>query len=174
MPGWTLRAVDSDDREFLYRVYAGTRAEELGRLGWDAAQQESFLRMQLRAQDQHFRREFPAAQHAVVQLDGVDVGRLVVDRRDGEIGIIDIALLPGQRGAGLGSALLRSVMDEAAATSRRVSLHVACDNPALALYRKLGFAEIEERSAYKLMHWHPPGGSTPRPSPRTAAASLAA
>lgn len=163
MIAWTLRAAGDDDDEFLFRVYAGTRAEELAQTGWDAAQLETFLRMQFAAQAAHYRREFPAAEYTVVQAGGVDVGRLYLDRRDDEICILDIALLPGYRRLGLGSALLRAVLAEAATARRRVVLHVERDNPALGLYLRLGFVEIDERGIYKLMHWQLPADDARSP-----------
>ena len=44
-----LLPVAEDDREFLYRVYASTRADELAAVPWDRAQKEAFLRAQFDA-----------------------------------------------------------------------------------------------------------------------------
>ena len=49
-PEITLRCIAPEDEPFLYRVYAGTREEELAPLGWDEAQKNEFLRMQFSAQ----------------------------------------------------------------------------------------------------------------------------
>jgi hypothetical protein len=46
----TLRLVEPDDGEFLYRVYASTRQEELSQTDWDEARKGAFLRMQFDAQ----------------------------------------------------------------------------------------------------------------------------
>ena len=54
--------------DFLYRVYASTRYEELAPAGWPPEQVEAFLRMQFRAQDTHYRTHFPAAAFAVPYL----------------------------------------------------------------------------------------------------------
>ncbi len=153
---WTLRAAGADDAALLLRIYAGTRERELALTGWDAAQQEAFVRMQFVAQDRAYRQQFPQAEHAVVQVAGADAGRILVDRGDIEIRLIDIALLPEYRGQGLGSALLQSLVAEAAAAARRVSLHVAIDNPAALLYRRLGFVAVEDCGLHTLMHWLPP------------------
>ena len=48
----------------------------------------------------------------------------------GHVGEIRLLVASDRRGAGLGGALVRSVMDEAAASGRRVSLHVDAGNPA--------------------------------------------
>jgi hypothetical protein len=42
---YDLRPVKVQDQEFLSRVYAGTRAEELALTNWDEKQKSSFLQM---------------------------------------------------------------------------------------------------------------------------------
>jgi len=61
--------------------------------------------------------------------------------------------LPERRGRGLGEALLRDLMDEAAAAGKDVSIHVEKLNPAMRLYRRLGFAIEEDKGVYDLMRW---------------------
>jgi hypothetical protein len=46
-----LRPAGPGDAEWLYRIYASTRDEELAVVPWDAAAKEAFLRMQFAAQD---------------------------------------------------------------------------------------------------------------------------
>ncbi len=50
-----------------------------------------------------------------------------------------VAVVPGYRGQGVGSALLERLLDAAAARYRSVSLSVSEDNPAAKLYERLGF-----------------------------------
>ncbi len=164
MAAWTLRPANADDAALLLRIFAAAREREMALTGWDAAQQDAFVRMQFGAQDRAYRQQFPRAQHAVVQVDGADVGRLLVDRGDAETCLVDIALLPEHRGRGLGSALLQSLLDEAAASGRRVSLHVANDNAAASLYRRLGFVAVEDCGMHTLMHWLPPDGLPSQPN----------
>ncbi|HAV35433.1 MAG TPA: GNAT family N-acetyltransferase, partial [Massilia sp.] len=70
-----------------------------------------------------------------------------------EIRVIDIALLAQYRGQGIGTTLLRSLLDEARRGARRVTIHVEENNPALALYLRLGFTQIETHGLYRLMAW---------------------
>ena len=159
MESWTLRAAGAADGEFLFQVYSGTRLEELAATGWDSAQQEAFLRMQFAAQNSHYRRYFPAARFEIVQAGGIDVGRFYVDRGDCDIRLLDIALLPEYRRRGLGGALLRALLVEAAASKRTVSIHVERNNPALKLYLRLGFLEVDDDGGvYRRMQWRAPAG----------------
>ena len=136
-------------------VYASTRAEELAVVPWDAATKDAFVRMQFAAQDSFYRQHFPDATYDVVVVNGVPAGRLYVDRREAEIRIIDIALLPEHRGHGIGTALLTPILDEADRTGKTVSIHVERDNPARRLYDRLGFVEVEEQGVYLLLERWP-------------------
>jgi ribosomal protein S18 acetylase RimI-like enzyme len=94
-------------------------------------------------------------------------GRFYVHRREREIRLMDIALLPEHRGRGIGSALLHDLFAEAAAAGKRVTVHVEEYNPARRLYERLGFKKIGEHGVYHLMEWRPPGdaaGFAPDPS----------
>ncbi len=84
---------------------------------------------------------------------GDDIGRLYIERWPSQHRIIDIAFLPEHRGKGFGEALLRDLMDEAAAAGKAVSIHVEKFNPAMRLYRRLGFGTEEDKGVYDLMRW---------------------
>jgi ribosomal protein S18 acetylase RimI-like enzyme len=150
-----LRPVEPGDEEFLYRVYAGTRTEELAVVAWDDAAKEAFLRMQFTAQDRHYHDQMPDASYEVVLVDGEPAGRLYVDRRANEIHVVDIALLPEHRGRGLGTRLMREVLAEADAAGTRVTIYVERFNPALRLYERLGFSRISEEGVYLLLERQP-------------------
>jgi ribosomal protein S18 acetylase RimI-like enzyme len=93
--------------------------------------------------------------------DGEPVGRLYLDVRDDEHRLIDIALLPASRGQGLGSKLMKDVLAAAAADGGKlVRIHVEENNPAMRLYKRLGFEKIEEQGVYHLMQWHPDRATT--------------
>jgi ribosomal protein S18 acetylase RimI-like enzyme len=93
----------------------------------------------------------------VIEVDGTPAGRLYVHRREREIRLMDIALLPEFRGSGLGTALLSGLFAEAAAAGKTVTIHVEMYNPALRLYERLGFKKIGEHGVYHLMEWTPAG-----------------
>ena len=153
MKTWALRVASVTDTEFLFRVYASTRLEELALTGWDHAQTEAFLRMQFAVQDRHYKLYYPDAQYSVIEASGTDAGRFYVHRRDDEIRVMDIAILPHFQRRGLGGALMRAVLQEGERSGRIVSIHVERNNPALQLYQRLGFTHVEDFGIYKLMHW---------------------
>jgi ribosomal protein S18 acetylase RimI-like enzyme len=155
MAAVTFRPAAAADAELLYRIYAGTRAEELAPVPWSDAQKEAFLRMQFRAQSLDYQANFAAAEHLIILADGVEAGRLYVDRRPDEMRIVDIALLPEHRGAGVGGGILRGLLAEAAAVRKPLRIHVEHYNPALRLYERLGFRRTGDDGIYFLMEWIP-------------------
>ncbi|MBV8201999.1 MAG: GNAT family N-acetyltransferase [Acidobacteria bacterium] len=152
-PKVACRPIAPGDEELLFRIYASTRSEELAPVPWTAAQKEAFLRMQFRAQSADYAANYPGAAFQVILLDGMPAGRLYVDRRGDELRIVDIALLPEHRGAGIGGVLLRELLTEAAAAGKPVRIHVESMNPALRLYERLGFRRIGDFGIYLLMEW---------------------
>jgi ribosomal protein S18 acetylase RimI-like enzyme len=149
----TLRPAREDDAEFLLRVYASTRAEELAQVDWSEAQKEVFLRQQFEAQSQHYRAHFVGARFDVIERDGEPAGRLIVWRGRDEIRVVDIALLPAFRGRGVGEGLLRPILAEAAELGLPVRVHVERANRAHGLYARLDFVPIAERGLYLLLEW---------------------
>ncbi len=81
-------------------------------------------------------------------VDGRPAGRLYVDRTAARIQIVDIALLPEHRDAGVGGRLLRQLLAEAAESGLPVSLHVTTHNPAQRLYARLGFVPLAGDEVY--------------------------
>jgi ribosomal protein S18 acetylase RimI-like enzyme len=150
-----LRPVEQGDEELLFRVYASARAEELAVVPWEPGQKEAFLRAQFDAQARWYREHYAAASFAVVEVDGAPAGRFYVYRGEAEYRIVDIALLPDQRGNGIGGALLRELLAEADAAGRRVTIHVERLNPALRLYERLGFTLAEDKGIYLLLERQP-------------------
>jgi GNAT superfamily N-acetyltransferase len=147
-----LRSVDrAADAEFLLAVYASTREEELAVVPWTPAERAAFLRMQFEAQDRFWREQRPDAVFDVILVDGEPAGRLYVDRRPAEIRIVDIALLPDHRAMGVGTLLIRRILDEGIASGRPVSIHVERGNRARALYERLGFRQIHTTGVYDLL-----------------------
>lgn len=147
----SFRPITDADLEFLARLYASTRAEELAQVPWSDEQKAAFLRSQFDLQHVWWQEHYTGARFDLVLLDGVPAGRLYVDVWPREVRIVDIALLPEHRGAGLGTRLLERVFAEADAAGLPVSIHVEMFNPARRLYTRLGFVEKETQGVYVLM-----------------------
>lgn len=150
----TLRPVAPDDQAFLFRNYAATRDDELAVMGLAGAQREFFLKMQFNAQHQSYAVQHPQAEHHIILLDEQPAGRIIVGRTGEAILLIDISLLPEYRRAGIGSALIKELLIEAAAKNLPVRLHVLKTNVRAAhLYERLGFSVQEDDGVYLRMQF---------------------
>jgi ribosomal protein S18 acetylase RimI-like enzyme len=149
----TLRETTPDDENFLFQVYASTRAEEMALVPWTDEQRVAFLKMQFNAQQSFYRERFPGAEYKVILVDGEPVGRVCVDRDNKTINILDIAVLPKHRRAGIGTSLLDNLLSEAKAAGAAVQIHVETFNPSLGLFERLGFTRIAEVGVNYLLEW---------------------
>ena len=153
--GLALRWVEEADLPFLAELYASTRREEVAQTPWTDEQKEAFLRWQFENQHRHYLQYYPNCELLVIEKEREPVGRLYVDRWADQIRLVDIALLPEFRGSGLGTALLERLLDEGRETGLPVTIHVEYNNPALRLYRRLGFHHVDSNGIYYLMRWEP-------------------
>ncbi|HEY6804033.1 MAG TPA: GNAT family N-acetyltransferase [Pyrinomonadaceae bacterium] len=151
----SLRPATPADDAFSLQVYATTRADEMAVVPWTDEEKQAFCEMQFHAQRSSYLQFQPEAEWLIVMRDEQPVGRMIVNRSADEIALMDIALLPEHRNAGIGSKFIKDLMDEAAATGKKMTLHVEGYNPAFRLYTRLGFKEVGEEGFYLAMEWSP-------------------
>ena len=156
-----LRPYTAEDQEFLYRLYSGTRREEVAAWGWPREQQEAFLRMQWNAQQRSYAMMYPGAEHSIILNDGEPIGRMLVmhgteakEAGDATV-LVDIALLSSYRGQGIGGRLLQTLIEESDKERVPVRLQVLKSNPARRLYERLGFQQTGEDAVYFQMERPP-------------------
>jgi len=150
-----FRAATPDDVPFLRTLYHTTRSDEMQVLPWTDEEKAVFLDMQFSAQKQHYEDFYPDCQFLVIELEGEAIGRLYIDRREDEIEVVDIALLPAYRARGIGRMLLEEILSEGKASNRRVTIYVEHNNPARHLYDRLGFTHVDTNGVYHFLVWKP-------------------
>jgi GNAT superfamily N-acetyltransferase len=156
--GIALRPIGADDMAFLYRVYTGTRAEELAVTDWSDIQKEAFLISQFEAQHHYYQEHYVGAAFQIILLDRQPIGRLYLARWPEELRIVDIALLTAYRSQGIGTTILGAILSEGQRLSLPVRIHVERFNPAMRLYTRLGFRQIADKGVYYLMERSPDAG----------------
>ena len=153
------RPAREDELDFLGAVYASTRTEEIAQAGWPPEMEQAFLKQQHEAQHAHYANVYPEAERLVIERAGERIGRLYLQEWEGNVRIVDIALLPAFRGGGVGEAIVRDIGEDARARGKKVSIHVEIFNPARRLYERLGFVPVEDKGVYQLMEWAAPASA---------------
>jgi len=157
LPGLLLplraRTPGDGDVQFLAHLYASTRMD-LHSMTTAPGIVASSIAMHQRLQAAGYRANFPGASYLLLERDGAPCGRIVVDAGAHTLRLVDIALLPGMRGQGVGSHVLRALQKCAACAGLPLRLAVHRSNPrARRLYLALGFAssscnEVSEQMVY--------------------------
>jgi GNAT superfamily N-acetyltransferase len=144
----TLRPVTAADDEFLLAVYANTREQEMAAVPWTDEQKMEFLRWQFNLQRQDYDANYPQRQYDVIVVDEQPAGRIWISRND-QIRLLDIALLAEFQNRGVGTALLKRLIDEATRANKPLRHMVFILNTdAKRFYERLGFEVFEEVGAY--------------------------
>ena len=133
MTGIALRPATPADSEFCFQLHKAAMGGYItATWGWDEQRQRGF-----------HARSFSPGRWQIITADGADIGMLDVDYRAGEIYLSRIELHPCQQGRGVGSSLVRALIDEAVQNGQDLVLDVLTVNRrAQALYQRLGLKEV--------------------------------
>jgi ribosomal protein S18 acetylase RimI-like enzyme len=129
----SLRPAAASDSEFCFQVHRAAMGGYVAAIwGWDEQVQRAF-----------HDRAFDPGSWQIISADGQDAGMIDVGYRPGEIYLARIELLPGYQGRGIGTGLVRELIDEAARRGQDLTLDVlAVNQRARALYQRLGLREV--------------------------------
>lgn len=126
-----LRPATGDDAEFFFSLHKCALGPYVDQVwGWDDDEQRALLTGRL-----------VLDRVRVIVVDGVDAGRLDVEERDDEVFLALIELTPEHQGRGIGSRLVRELIDHADGKSVTLSV-LGVNDRAQRLYRRLGFTEV--------------------------------
>ena len=137
-PRVDLRPVGEPDREFLWLLQCqALRPYVEATWGWDEAFQRAY-----------FEEHYGDRPRQIVRVDGSDAGMLSFEIRPDHVFLANVALLPQFQGQGIGTRVIREVMDEAARRGLPVRLQVLKVNRARRLYERLGFREVGQTATH--------------------------
>lgn len=143
---WTLRPASEHDRDFLFNLNRTTMREYVeATWGWNDDAQVAFF-------DDHFDSE----RCEVIQAENQDIGVLRVEETADEIYLAEIQLLPQWQARGIGTAIIRSLLERGETARKPVTLRVLHSNPrATELYESLGFAAFRRIETHTYMRKDP-------------------
>ena len=152
--GCALRPARSEDEPLLFALYRDAMCDYVAETwGWDEHWQRA-----------HFFQAYVPAHHAVIVRDAVQgagrahseerlIGRICLTRHWHRIFLRDIELIASERNRGLGTAIVRTVLELARTEHRAVELLVLKCNPAQRLYARVGFSAIADDGARLTMRF---------------------
>jgi GNAT superfamily N-acetyltransferase len=148
-----LRPATQEDGPFLYHVVKTTMQEYVAQTwGWDEAWQQTY-----------FWAHFDPTDRQIIVRDGQDIGVLTVEEHADALEIDQIYVLPEHQGQGIGTALIRSVLQRGVELDLPVRLRVLQVNPARRLYERLGFVATGETDTRCFMEARPTVDDTTSP-----------
>jgi ribosomal protein S18 acetylase RimI-like enzyme len=128
-----LRAARPEDFDYCARLYfegMGTIIKELN--------------LDMEAHAAGFRQRWDVAQVRIITLDGADIGWLQSFVKDDALFLAQFFVDSGLRRRGIGTEVMKALVEEAARTGRAMTLGVVKTNPAVRLYERLGFRTTHE------------------------------
>jgi RimJ/RimL family protein N-acetyltransferase len=149
----TLRPVQPEDATFLHAVYASTRANEMALVSWSDEQRAAFINSQFAAQRDSYAQKYPRAEHSIILSKGRPIGRLFLARLDDQLRIVDITIVPEERGAGIGTSLLNELMDESRRAGKPLRIYIENFNPSLRIFERQGFRQLDVQGVHLLLQW---------------------
>ena len=150
-----LRPAKSEDAGLLHDIFCTTWQSEVEALP-NQALARHVLRIQHTAQERRFDHRYAGLRRLLLTRDGVDAGRLYLLQTGTSVHVVDLTLLPEHRGQGIGSGVLRDLMDQARIEDQSLTLRVPRTNVlATALFERLGFALVTVDDVDCCLEWVP-------------------
>ena len=140
-----LQSCTENDRDFAFAVTEAAMRPYVERAfgPWDAD-----------AQRRRFDEVFDPATYQRIVVDGMSAGILVVEDRPAEIFLVRIFLLPAFQRRGIGSTVIRELIDCAEAEGKPLRLRVLRVNSAARrLYERLGFVVTESTAVHDYLEY---------------------
>ena len=107
-----------------------------------------------KAQDEFFDAAWSAAEHEIVLCDAVRCGYASIEIRDAVIYLHELVIDPDFQGRGIGTHILRNVLEQAILRGVPVRLRTHITNRAANLYRRMGFQETGRTESHVLLEWN--------------------
>ena len=144
-PKISLRPAQAADHDFAADLYLESRKKLLTALGtWDEGRVKS-----------RFDAVFKPDQAQVIHSDGADIGWMQISEGGDGFHLHQLYLVGRYRNRGIGRALVVALQKRARRMRKSIALNVIRGNPALSLYRRLGFHIVGEDDERLHLRWLP-------------------
>jgi ribosomal protein S18 acetylase RimI-like enzyme len=128
-----LRQAAAEDFDYCARLYFAGMETTIRALDLDVTRHTA-----------DFRERWSAAETRIITREGTDIGWLQAAVEGDAVFLKQLFVDAALQRRGIGTEVIHRLIDEAARAGRAVILGVVKTNPALRLYRRLGFAVTHE------------------------------
>lgn len=136
-----LVPASDDDYEFSYEVKKTAEGGLIRSVfGWDEAFQRDF-----------HKREWDERRPSIIKFGGTTVGTMAILEGSGHLEVGQFFILPEYQGRGIGSHLLRAVLQRADLENVPVRLAFLQGNRAASLYLRNGFQPVRQTETHCYM-----------------------
>jgi GNAT superfamily N-acetyltransferase len=136
--GISLRPAFADDLLFARTIYFDTMRWLIERLfGWDELREK-----------EKFAAQFDVAASQIIVADGNDVGWVQAQEDEAALWLQSLYVVPAMQRRGIGTEVLRRLVERAHSECKPLTLSVVKINPAFHLYKRHGF-KISHEDEYK-------------------------
>jgi len=105
------------------------------------------------AQDEFFKNSWDPPAYEIILCDGIPCGYTRVEVRGSDLHVRELVILPQFQGQGIGSQILRGVIESAKVRHVPICLETQHTNRAAELYHRLGFREFGRTETHILLEW---------------------
>ncbi|TKJ21462.1 MAG: hypothetical protein CEE42_13810 [Promethearchaeota archaeon Loki_b31] len=139
-----LRVVTKEDKDFLFNLKKATLKEYIKETwGWVEIWQINY-----------FLENFHPEDLKIISISGIDIGVLSVIEKEVELFLGLISILPEFQNQGIGSSLIRTILENGKLGNKNVKLQVLKVNlRAKTLYKKMGFKTTAENATHYFMEY---------------------
>jgi ribosomal protein S18 acetylase RimI-like enzyme len=117
------------------------------------------LNLNMEAHLAGFRQRWDETQVMIITLDGTNIGWFQSFVKGDALFLAQLFVDRALRGQGIGTAVIKALIEEAGRADRALTLGVVKGNPALRLYKRLGFRITHEDERKFYMRRDPPADS---------------
>lgn len=134
---YTLRTITEQDYDFIYQVKKDAYQSyvEMNFGEWNDEQQKEFFKA--------FMEKYKEGAH-IITFQGIDIGFFNDCETDYIYEIGNICILPEYQNLGIGTAILRDMINKHAHADKEIHLQYFKQNPVGRLYERLGFEKVGE------------------------------
>lgn len=145
-PKFETRPAKREEYQFAEKIYIESMRPLMAALGsWNEEERRAALR-----------RSFKADDVRIISVKGADIGWMQVSERDADYNLAQIQLLGEYCGRGIGTRLIRALLERARNAGKTVSLSAVRTNRAIKLYERLDFRIIDADATPIIdMVWEP-------------------